>query len=418
MKKLVEEPLGYWEEQSYMLAIPKDENSDFLKNSIERIKEIPGLTLLENHLDAIKQIIYVKIKYQQEEYEVGFYSGGVNVPDYYLEKSFLFTEKEKEEILSARRALTIFMKFKEDAKMSFQLQLKLAVALVPDIIGVLDESAERVLPAKWVYMTASSKALPSSKSLFTVQAVMGKKKNVWLHTHGLCRCGLTELEILESDIKNYQNHYNLITTYAMYLLDREEKEEPTTTSAYIGSLINGYPVVVTCRSWTDGIFEYKKLKLGGIEDRKNGHNSKTSVIFLYKSEEDENNKVLSKVSIYDDLWGENPLFFFSNKETFRMKEVAMERFHYVKEQFQKEGNHVLLKIGLPLKEKGKFEHIWFELLEFKDDKFKAKLTQEPYDVHDIHEGDEKWFTVEDVTSWIIYTPNIAIEPDLVYLLDN
>ena len=132
MKKLVEEPLGYWEEQSYMLAIPKDENSDFLKNSIERIKEIPGLTLLENHLDAIKQIIYVKIKYQQEEYEVGFYSGGVNVPDYYLEKSFLFTEKEKEEILSARRALTIFMKFKEDAKMSFQLQLKLAVALVPD----------------------------------------------------------------------------------------------------------------------------------------------------------------------------------------------------------------------------------------------------------------------------------------------
>ena len=54
----------------------------------------------------------------------------------------------------------------------------------------------------------------------------------------------------------------------------------------------------------------------------------------------------------------------------------------------------------------------------KDDKFKAKLTQEPYDVPNIHEGDEAWFTVDDVTSWTIYTKNIAIDPNLVYLLEE
>ena len=162
----------------------------------------------------------------------------------------------------------------------------------------------------------------------------------------------------------------------------------------------------------------RKQKLGGINDRKNGHNSKTSIIFLYQSEEDEKNGVLSKISIYDTLWGENPLFFISEKETSRMKELAMERFSYVKEQSENKENTILIKIGLPLKEIGKFEHIWFELLEFKGEKFKAKLTQEPYDIDTMHEGDEAWFTVKDVTNWTIYTKNKTIDPDLVYLLEQ
>ena len=168
----------------------------------------------------------------------------------------------------------------------------------------------------------------------------------------------------------------------------------------------------------DGILEYKKLKLGGAEDRKNGHNSKTSVIFLYTSEENENNGVLSKVSLYDELWGDNPLFFFSDEETNRMKELARERFQYVKEAFKNKDNAVLIKIGLPLKEEGKAEHIWFELLEMNEEKFKAKLTQEPYDIPDIHTGYEDWYTIEDVTDWIIYTKTCAVNPSNAYILEK
>ena len=38
MKKIVEQPLYYWEEKSYMLFIPKNENCDFFTKAIERIK--------------------------------------------------------------------------------------------------------------------------------------------------------------------------------------------------------------------------------------------------------------------------------------------------------------------------------------------------------------------------------------------
>lgn len=417
-KKIKEAPLNYWEKESYMLVIPANQESDFLKDSLDRLEKNDNITIKNKDLNIQKGFISIKLEYENDEYEVGFYPGGISVPEYYLNKSFFFTEKERNALLKAQKSLTIFMKFNDNYKKSYHLQLKLATLMVPDLIGVMDESAEKMLPAKWVLMTANSKVLPNPKSLFTVQAVTGKNKEVWLHTHGLCRCGIPELEILNSDESNYQNHYNLISTYAMHLLDKKNELPTFESGCFIGRLINGYPVVATSRSWTKGIKEYKHLKLGNLKDRKDGHNTKTNIIFLYKSEEDENKGILSKVSIYDKQWGENPLFYFSDEETFRMKTLAIERFDYIKEAFKNKDNSIIIKIGLPLKEKGKFEHIWFELLEIKGKKFKAKLTQEPYDIPDIHTGDESWYTVNDITDWIIYTKDFSVNPDNAYLLET
>lgn len=334
-----------------------------------------------------------------------------------MNNKYYFKAEEIEKLKKVTRALTIFMKFKDDSKKSFHLQLKLAVAMVPDMIGLMDESAEKILPASWVRLAAKSNVTPGPADLYTVQAIYDKNGEVWLHTHGLCRCGLTELEILKSDKENYNNHYNLISTFASYLIDKNKEFNVHEDSAYIGMLINNQPVVVTCVPWTEGLKEYKKLTLGDVKDRKEGHNTKTSLIFIYKSEEDEKQKRISKVSEYNNLWGENPLFFISNEETARMKQLAMERFNYVKEEFGKEENKIIIKIGLPIDDnKQDFEHIWFELIEFEGDKFKAKLLQDPYNVENIHEGDERWYTVDDVTDWVIYTPGASITPDRVNFL--
>ncbi len=416
-KKLVEAPLNYWEESSYMMAITANEKEDLLKDILNCVEKIKGVEIKKHHFDEEKAIMFFILGYDGLEFEVGAYAGGVSVPEYYLNNP-LFSNQEKEDILSAKKALTIFMKFNDNAKKSYHLQLKLATAMVPNLLCILDESAERILSRKWVLLAANSKVLPSSKDLFSVQAVMGEDKKVWLHTHGLCRCGITELEILESDEKNRQNHYNLINTYAMYLIDKVEKEDPRLNGVYIGNLVNGTPIVITCVSWTEGILEYKNLDLGGIKDREQGHNSKTSVIFLYKTEKDEQKKKLSKVSIYDKLWGENPIFFLSNEETNRMRNLAIERFDYVKTSFEDKNNKIIIKIGLPLKEEGQFEHIWFELLEIDGNKFKARLTQEPYYLENIHTGYEEWYTQNDITDWIIYTPDFTVNPDSVFLLEK
>ena len=132
---------------------------------------------------------------------------------------------------------------------------------------------------------------------------------------------------------------------------------------------------------------------------------------MYTSEENEANDVVSPISLYDELWGDNPLFYFSDDETARMKALAMERFKYVKDSFKNKENQILIKIGLPIENTDSFEHI-------KGGKFKAKLTQEPYDIKDIHTGYEAWYTIDDVTDWVIYTPSSSINPSSVYLLEK
>ena len=415
--ELKEAPLGYWEEESYMIAIPKQIDKDTFSSVRERINSIPGVELKGVTPPSDKNPIRFVVEYDGEQYTGGMYAGEFSLPNVWGKQDYYFTEDEWEELKTKDKAITLFMKCNKDAKKSFHLQLKLIVALVPDLLGVMDESAERMLCARWVKMAAESSVTPGPNDMFIVQAVGEKDGSVWLHTHGLCRFGLTELEIVDSDAENYNNHYNVISCFASRLLDKKEEFEPRKSSAFLGYLSNNQPIVTTYVPWIEGLKEYPKLELGGARDRKEAHNTRTSLIFLYTCEEDEKNGKLTKVSVYDKLWGENPLFFFSNEETDRMRRLARERFHFVKESLEK-GYQIIIKIGLQQDdaEEGELEHIWFEIKEFDGDKFRATLTQEPYNVSGIHTGDERWFTINDVTDWVIYTKEYPVTPDKAYLL--
>ena len=46
-KTLIEAPLGYWEEKSYMMTIPKDDSKNLLSDVIERIATIPKVKIVD-----------------------------------------------------------------------------------------------------------------------------------------------------------------------------------------------------------------------------------------------------------------------------------------------------------------------------------------------------------------------------------
>lgn len=93
-KKRTERPLGYWEEQSYMMVIPKNDEENILKKGIERLSESHDFKVTNTKYD-INGVVNLKILYENEEYEVGFYLGGISVPEYYLHRNFLFREQER-----------------------------------------------------------------------------------------------------------------------------------------------------------------------------------------------------------------------------------------------------------------------------------------------------------------------------------
>ena len=105
-----------------------------------------------------------------------------------------------------------------------------------------------------------------------------------------------------------------------------------------------------------------------------------------------------------------------------MKALAGERIGFAVDAAKNPENTVLLKIGLETdsdysENDMPYEHIWFKLIKFEDDRsFTAELTQEPYYVKGIHTGDTGKYALEDITDWIIYTPERAVTPDDAYLL--
>lgn len=417
-KRCKEQPMNYWEQTSHFRIILDKFDGNLIDDILNKVSAIEGVTIEWSRQLSVEEHIpgSIKLTYCGEQYEVGYHPNDFYFSDILARSSFVFAPGEMENISKARDAITVYMDLGKDPQKGFHLQLKIVEAIAPNMLGLLDESAERLLPAKWVKMAAKSKVVPGPNSLYGVQTIAGDKGEVWLHTHGLNRCGVTELEVLQSNANDYYFHYHLIQTYASYLLENIGKFDPYSESAYIGRLINGQPIVVACLPWVSALKEYKKLKLGNADDRKEGHNSKTSVIFVYKTENDEKNKRISKLSDYNGLGGDNPLLFISNKETERMQTVARERFNFVKAMSDNKENNILIKIALLTDDGVNCEHIYFQLIEFVGDKFRAKLIQEPYNVSNIHEGDEREFTANDVTDWVIYTPESVISAENAYLL--
>lgn len=421
-KKLVEQPLGYWEKTSCFMAVPeKGEALKDLEQTVDAINNIKGAKVNHSKSSDKSQAFLVNFEYGGEEYEAIFENREFSLPQICMYSMQNFTAEEAEKLKSAKSSVNIYMNYMgtklTDPKKFFHVQVKVASAVVPNLVGLIDESAERPFPPKWVKLTAECDITPALDEMFNIQAISSEDKTVWLHTHGLCRFGLSELEILNSDTENFRSHHAVISTYAKYLLDRDEKFDPNNNTAFIGMLMGNIPVIVTCRPWTQALSEYGKLKLGGEANRENEHNSKTSPIFLYKTEEDAKKGKLSKVSDYNGFWDKNPIFFISKKETARMKAIAEARFDYVKKASENKENKILVKIGVAADsqddEKG---HVWFEFVGMKGDNFIARLDHEVYNVSNIHTGDEREFTVSDITDWVIYTPNFEVTPDNVYLL--
>lgn len=74
---------------------------------------------------------------------------------------------------------------------------------------------------------------------------------------------------------------------------------------------------------------YDDDMLGGKGDRAEGHNGNTSVIFTYPSKADYEEGNYSPLSHYDEILGNNPIYWISTPETERMKALARRtRFLY------------------------------------------------------------------------------------------
>lgn len=409
-------------EKSYMLAIPK--HPEELKDPqliIERIKDATDFTLLQIGQNE-EGTPWHEIEYQGLNYEFVIYPEPYKIPEMFRVQHF-FEDVDVEEIDKQSTGLIVAMDFSEKPLESYHLQLKIIHTIFPETLAVLDYSSEKIISGAWLAYAVKSQTPPAPRYLFTSQAVYTGKE-VWLHTHGLNRCGIMELEILNSTKDTSQNHYHVMEAIASRLIDEPDALDDDGVM-YVAKLCNNQPIMATWVPWQQVMGMIKKGTLGGPQDRsdENGHNGYTGSIYVYQSPDDMDNKKYSHLSVYDKLLEKNPMFMLTNAETARLRSLAIERVEYMKKAFLNGAKVVLIKVGLRVDEEYKTEtnereHIWFELQSVNQETFTAKLTQEPYMVSGMHEGDVGTYPYEDITDWLVFTEERRISPDDVYLLEK
>lgn len=366
------------------------------------------------------------VEYMNGEYKLSLFVEHFQLPELYRVEHD-FTEEEIAAMESADRALFSRMIFGDDVLRSYHLQIKLLCALADDPAGIADISGERIHSGRWARLAAGSDVPPAPTYLYCIQAVNDSEKdNVWLHTHGLNRCGSIELEILNLDTKNYNRYGTVINMLAVNAITREPIPDEYQPQFSI-RLPGGMPIVTTWVRWQTALKKLPGNILGGREDRVNGHNESTGVLFVYPTPEDCKKRRIAQITRYDRELEENPMMMISSEETERMRSLAIERLGYLRELFERRGEFrrcaALVKIGLEVDEQFREgdmkEHIWFEVREFHEDgSFSAELTQEAYYVSAIKPGDIKRCTPDELTDWVVYFDDDMINPDSVYRLEK
>ena len=196
-------------EASYMIIIPnKEEDMHDPKKPLENLMQNKDIQIENITADEDRGLI-LTLRLDDNVYEVDLDPTDIDIPDM-VRPAHAFSEEELKQIDEARMGLGISMEFKGSSTRCFYDQLRIINALFPDeILAVMDCPAEKLLSGKWVSFAAKAKTLPSPRYLFTVQAVSNGDDEIWLHTHGLRRCGLYELEILCSNREKYEDHYRM-----------------------------------------------------------------------------------------------------------------------------------------------------------------------------------------------------------------
>ena len=418
------------QEDSYMIIIPKDPNlirdpKAFFVNMKQRENIV-----VERAGFNEERGVEIDLKIDERPYRIWVAPTEVSIPSF-VRLGHEFTEEELKAIDAVKSGLSVNMVYEGDCRVCYYDQLRLIDAMIPEKLAVLDCPSEKLLSGRWVELAARSSVMPAPRYLFTVQAISGDAEDgtdeMWLHTHGLKRCGLYELEILCSSRERCNDHYHILESlaYRMIEADPETPVKPG-DAVFVAQLDEDTFLVVTAVDWKEALELYPEATIGTPEDRGDDevHTEDTCVVMAYASPDDEKARKYTKVQAYDELLQGNPMFLVSTPETQRMRMLARERMGFLVKALENSENTVLAKIGLVTDQKywgneleeDQREHIWFEVKEASGDKLTAMLTQEPYYVSSMKEGDEGTYSFDDVTDWLVLTKQRRISPDDAYLL--
>lgn len=385
---------------------------DKILENLNNESSFSNIRLLKSDKKIIGSIDYdgdtydVKISYVEQNIE----ENNDNIE--FLAYTNKICEEEIEKWKKSKFLILLDMNFNNNVDKCYFTQLKILDCINPNYIVLLDISSQKVFSSKWVKMILNDNILPLNTSLFSIHSTYDEETNeIWFHTHGLNRCGCIELEMI-GITEEAENNMELLTKIGAKFI--EEGTIPRYEEINIGYSGNTY-LTYTWKPWEEAVKMYGEKNnkfLGCSDDRDESHSLPSGVLFAFKDGK------VQKPNIYTFLLKNNPVFFYTNKETEKISIISKIRVKYLKEIFRKDKykNNYLIKVAI--KSDGNYnfdkEHLWFCIKDIEEDNIKGTLINEPYDVSSMKEGETYLIKEEDITDWNIYTEKGVYTPDDIY----
>lgn len=427
---------------SNMAIFPRDRDFVFEATQMEKsLAENKDFRLLsfaqQEDAESVVAAYTARIEYNNDEFDIDIYidrTENITLSDYGFGNSI--DAESIEQAQSQPYFLVVSMFFGEDSLSSFHLQLKILDAIVPDASLCIDFMSYRLLSPQWLGMTARSEVPPSPDYLYNIHCVYDDIDGVryyWFHTHGLHRCGTIELEMVNVSQSAEQMHTLLNMAVTKFLTDPVKEKE----RFMIG--YDGMGIDLCWLRWEEALKDFAPDILGGWNERMEDGSVHAEPVGVLYAVQDGN---MISPEIYGKTLADNPIYYISESETFRMSCLAKERFGFFKQVFDKEAPkpqrkslfgklfgsnnkpesnwRFLVKLGLdtdnPDSGSGK-EHLWYDVIAIdEENNIKGELLNQPYWISNLHEGDVKTYPIDTLTDWIIYGPDNTYTSDTIYQL--
>lgn len=193
-----------------------------------------------------------------------------------LVRETLHIDAESAQLAESRWAVEVDMTYGDMPIQDHDDHLRITAAAATELVALWDPAQHRMRSHAWVQATVGQRGPKGLGSLFVIHSVRDDRDQVWVHTHGLNRCGSIELEVIGVPVTLVDSAARLVNKLAPHFITRPPPAgRPFRVSPSL---------VLTWMPWEEVIDTLQPESGGGREDRDDEHDRPAGVLFAASRE--------------------------------------------------------------------------------------------------------------------------------------
>lgn len=307
---------------------------------------------------------------------------------------------------------------------SAQTQLMLQFAVLDAVAGACyalqDLVASQFFSGAWLAEMAQTYTPPSLEMFYVIHAIVPEDEesdDFWLHTHGLLKFGLPELEILRARRDHLQACQGIIQTLAARMLDDPDIWQQDEAQLIAHS--DKQDIHIRLMPWQEaltsnllvpmkkGLFRQKALPFNGDLSGREADDIHTEPGMVIFADMDGH---IQPLSAYGDIIGDDShlMLLLPNSETARMYFLAKEKLPLLAACMRRHPPEAgvwgyMMKIGCTSPSTEATEHMWFVLQDMDAQQVRAELVNDPFEIPEMKSGECYTLPLDEMTDWCIYS---------------